>query len=81
MRKLSNFFTRISENESDNIRKVIFCKCKSGCEGNCGCRKSRLLCKQACSECNGVNCSNCSPATVIDKNELEGEEKDTNLSN
>ncbi|VDI19138.1 Hypothetical predicted protein [Mytilus galloprovincialis] len=44
----------------DNLLHVIRCKCKSGCDTRrCTCRKNGLDCSSACSECKGLNCSNC----------------------
>jgi hypothetical protein len=57
---------------------IIFCKCKSGCGGNCGCRKTELFCTQACGNCNGETCSNC-PPTISDENEIEEDETGENI--
>ncbi|CAG2255285.1 unnamed protein product [Mytilus edulis] len=44
----------------DKLLHVIRCKCKSGCDTRrCTCRKNGLDCSSACSECKGLNCSNC----------------------
>lgn len=33
---------------SENLLKIICYKCKSGCGGNCGCRKTGLFCTETC---------------------------------
>lgn len=42
----------------DNVLKLIFCSCKTGCGSACGCRKTGLHCSPACIVCSGNDCSN-----------------------
>lgn len=42
----------------NNILKIIFCSCKTGCGTACGCRKSGLHCSPACINCSGTDCDN-----------------------
>ena len=62
-----------------NLLKIIFCKCKSGCGGNCGCRKTGLFCTEACFYCNTEqNCTNCAPI-LLQENNLLGSENDLDI--
>lgn len=47
-----------SEAAPDTILKSISCKCKKGCAGACGCRKTGLKCSVLCLYCNGTACEN-----------------------
>lgn len=58
----------------ENLLKMIFCSCKTGCGPACGCRKSGLHCSPACSQCKGNSCLNATP--VISMNEIENEDNE-----
>ena len=50
---------------SDDLLKVILCKCKFSSKNTCGskqcsCANNRLRCVSACGDCRGVSCSNVS---------------------
>lgn len=56
---------------SDELLKLITCKCKKNCENiNCICRKHGLACSQACGECHGVSCSN-STKVLMEEDETD----------
>ena len=60
----------------DSILRHISCKCKKGCERNCGCRKAGLHCSPICTSCEGL-CENVEPPEDInDIDEEETEERD-----
>ncbi|KYM93404.1 hypothetical protein ALC62_15994 [Cyphomyrmex costatus] len=42
----------------EKLLRTLFCSCKSGCENNCGCKKTGLYCSNACLTCSGVDCLN-----------------------
>lgn len=56
----------------ETVLKSIFCRCKSGCTGNCGCRKAGITCSRVCSGCLG-SCTNGIPIDLVD---VEGEDDD-----
>ena len=37
----------------DKLLKLIACKCKKNCMGNCGCRRAGLFCTAICFVCEG----------------------------
>ena len=45
----------------DKLLNLISCKCKTGCERACGCKKAGLHCTVLCSVCHGNGCSNSAP--------------------
>lgn len=49
----------------DDLQKIMFCSCTTGCGGSCGCRKAGLHCTMACKNCCGNDCENCNPAGAI----------------
>lgn len=51
------------------LLKMIFCNCKSGCGAACTCRKVGLFCNATCGTCSGGNCQNCAP--IVDEEEEE----------
>lgn len=60
----------------DSILRHISCKCKKGCQRNCGCRKAGLHCSPICTSCEGL-CENVEPPEdSIDIDEEETEERD-----
>jgi len=56
----------------NSILRYISCKCKKGCQRNCGCRKAGLHCSPICKSCEGL-CDNVEPP---DDNLDIGEETD-----
>lgn len=42
----------------EKLLNTIFCNCKKGCSAKCGCKKIGLQCSPACTNCQGVSCSN-----------------------
>lgn len=42
----------------EKLLNIIFCNCKKGCSAKCGCKKVGLQCSPACTNCQGVSCSN-----------------------
>ena len=52
----------------ERLLQLISCKCKTDCQGRCGCRRAGLFCTKLCQQCEG-SCSN------IDDN-LDAEEED-----
>ncbi|KAK4883802.1 hypothetical protein RN001_000073 [Aquatica leii] len=43
---------------SEKLLNTIFCNCKKGCSAKCGCKKVGLQCSLACTNCQGLSCSN-----------------------
>lgn len=54
-----------SQAAPDELLKMIFCNCKTGCGGACSCRKLGLFCNTTCGTCSGDNCQNCPP--IVDQ--------------
>ncbi|KMQ85933.1 hypothetical protein RF55_15251 [Lasius niger] len=52
-----NPVTTLQPPAPETLLKLIFCKCKKGCRGACGCRKAGLKCSIICMNCNGA-CDN-----------------------
>ncbi|KAK4885458.1 hypothetical protein RN001_001729 [Aquatica leii] len=42
----------------EKLLNTIFCNCKKGCSTKCGCKKVGLQCSSACTNCQGLSCSN-----------------------
>lgn len=42
----------------ENFLKMLFCRCKTNCGSQCGCRKSGLKCSDICENCKGQSCTN-----------------------
>ncbi|KYN14901.1 hypothetical protein ALC57_12893 [Trachymyrmex cornetzi] len=45
----------------DDLLQMIFCNCKIGCGGTCGCRRVGLFCNPTCETCFGDTCNNRPP--------------------
>ncbi|KAJ8669141.1 hypothetical protein QAD02_000400 [Eretmocerus hayati] len=59
----------------EDILRVFFCSCRSGCKNNtCGCRRRGLKCSNLCKICVGKDCSNCE---IIDH---DGDESDEDVN-
>lgn len=64
----------------DSRLQRISCKCKKGCQRNCGCRKTGLYCSPICTTCKGL-CENVEPPNDNVETDEEGvEERDQELS-
>lgn len=64
----------------DSILRHISCKCKKGCQRNCGCKKAGLHCSPICTSCEGL-CDNVEPLEdSFDIDEEETEERDRELT-
>lgn len=48
----------LKEPAPQEVLQYISCKCKSGCDGLCGCRKAGLKCSPICYNCHGQSCNN-----------------------
>lgn len=64
----------VNQPAPQELLKMIFCNCKSGCGAACGCRRVGLLCNATCGTCSGDNCQNSPP--IIDEEEEEADSGD-----
>ncbi|CAG4961221.1 unnamed protein product [Colias eurytheme] len=63
----------------EKLLNTIFCNCKKGCSANCGCKKVRLSCSLACTNCQGRSCSNIESQTMEDSFDSDEVSCDTSL--
>lgn len=60
------------------LLKLISCRCKKGCRGSCGCKKSVFKCSIMCLECNN-SCENINEVIIEDMDADDPQEVELEL--
>ncbi|XP_018357337.1 PREDICTED: uncharacterized protein LOC108757424 [Trachymyrmex cornetzi] len=80
-RKMSLAFLPPTDDSARQHFKRVYLQvqqcCKSGCENNCGCKKTGLYCSTACLTCSGVDCLNAPPIEDIIETDTVGDVQDS----
>ncbi|KAK4885772.1 hypothetical protein RN001_002043 [Aquatica leii] len=63
----------------EKLLNTIFCNCKKGCSTKFGCKKVGLQCSSACTNCQGLSCSNVQLITT-EEDSYDFEEETTDSS-
>lgn len=63
----------------EELLKMIFCNCKTGCGAACSCRKVGLFCNATCGTCSGDNCQNCLPITDQEEEEVDSDDSSDDM--
>lgn len=53
----------------ERFLQLISCKCKTGYQGRCGCKRAGLFCTKLCQQCEG-SCSNIDDIDAEDEDDL-----------